>query len=466
MTITIPIVSNFDGGGIDKAVRQFKDLEGAGKKAQFAIKKAAVPAAAALVAVTAALFDAAKGAIEDQAAQDKLAGVLERVTGATDAQITANEDWITQQGKLLGVTDDVLRPALGRLATATGDVTKAQELATQAMDIAAATGKPLETVVSAIEKAYGGNMTALAKLAPEYRDMIKNGADFEEVMAEVAKTTGGAATDAANTTAGKFQRLSVSLSETKETIGAALLPVIEKVLPFLQKMADWASENPTTFMIIAGALAAIAASIVLINIAMALNPIGLIVIGIGLLIAGLALAYTEFEGFRNIVDTVFGFLKNYITNIIVPAIKIWIEIFQKVFEYVKFGVQKIVIPYLELLVNVYKTAFNGIATAWNKTVGKLSFTVPGWVPGIGGKGFDVPDIPMLAAGGIVTGPTLAMIGERGPEAVIPLSGPNAGMGMGGNNVTINVNGGDPQQVVNALRRYMQMNGTVPIRVSA
>jgi SLT domain-containing protein len=69
---------------------------------------------------------------------------------------------------------------------------------------------------------------------------------------------------------------------------------------------------------------------------------------------------------------------------------------------------------------------------------------------------------MLAEGGIVTSATLAMIGEKGPEAVIPLDR----MGqMGGSNVTINVNGGDPQSVVNALRTYMRQNGSVPIRVS-
>lgn len=81
---------------------------------------------------------------------------------------------------------------------------------------------------------------------------------------------------------------------------------------------------------------------------------------------------------------------------------------------------------------------------------------------------DIPPIPMLAMGGIVNSPTLALVGEAGPEAVIPLSrGAQYGVGKngGGNNVTINVNGGDPQQVVNALRRYMQLNGSVPIRVS-
>jgi hypothetical protein len=74
--------------------------------------------------------------------------------------------------------------------------------------------------------------------------------------------------------------------------------------------------------------------------------------------------------------------------------------------------------------------------------------------------FVMSGIPALAEGGIVRSPTLSLIGEAGPEAVIPLNK----MGQMGN-VTINVNGGDPQAVVDALRRYMYQNGTVPIRVS-
>jgi hypothetical protein len=109
--------------------------------------------------------------------------------------------------------------------------------------------------------------------------------------------------------------------------------------------------------------------------------------------------------------------------------------------------------------------FNGIASLWNNTFGKLSFKIPSFVPGIGGKGFDVPNIPMLAEGGIISQATLAVVGEAGPEAVIPLNRMGEfGMG-GGSNVTINVNGGDPQAVVAALRTYMRQNGSVPIRVS-
>ena len=72
----------------------------------------------------------------------------------------------------------------------------------------------------------------------------------------------------------------------------------------MQKMADWAQDNPTAFTIIAGTIAAIAASIVLVNIAMSLNPFGIIMIGIGALITALTIAYTKFESFRNGVNII------------------------------------------------------------------------------------------------------------------------------------------------------------------
>jgi SLT domain-containing protein len=81
----------------------------------------------------------------------------------------------------------------------------------------------------------------------------------------------------------------------------------------------------------------------------------------------------------------------------------------------------------------------------------------------------VPDIPMLAEGGIVTQATLAMIGEGNePEAIIPLSklGSMGFGGGGGNNITINVNGGDPNQVVAAIQRYVRQTGAVPLTTRA
>jgi hypothetical protein len=436
MAVFIPIISEFDSKGIDKAKKEFASLEGAGAKAQFAIKKAAVPAAAGLVAVGAALFDATKGAIEDAAAQAKLALTMRNTTGATDQQIKATEDWISAQGTALGYTDDDLRPALARLMTQTHDVTKAQELMSIAMDVSTGTGKSLSTVTEAMAKAAAGSTTALGKLSPELKQMEKDGASAEEMMAALSGTFMDQASIAAGTAQGQFKRLGVALAETKESIGAALLPAIEAVLPYLTKMGDWAAEHPEILLGIGIAIATIAAAIVAVNVAMALNPFSLIAIAVVGLGALLVTAYKKFEPFKTVVDAVFGGIKFWINEVTIPAFK--------------------------AMYTVAKTIFNGIATIWNNTFGKLSFSIPSWVPGIGGKGFEVPNIPMLAEGGIVTSATLAMIGEKGPEAVIPLSKMNQMGNSGG--ITVNVHGADPQAVVDALRRYQRQNGFVPITV--
>ena len=390
MTIAIPIVTSFDGKGISSAVKEFKNLETNGEKAQFAIKKAAVPAAAALAGLTAALGSAVKGAIEDAAAQDKLAEQIRRTTGATDAQITANEDWIAVQGRLLGVTDDELRPALGGLVRATGSITKAQELASAAMDISSAKGLSLETTTKALERAYGGNMTALAKLSPELRDMIKGGADLDEVMQAMSKTFGGAASEAAETTQGKFERMKIALDETKESIGASLMPVVEAIVPILQKFSDWAAKHPEVFTVLAVALAAVAAAIVAINIAMSINPITAIAIGIGAVAAAAVIAYKKFETFRTIVDALFG------------AVRWWIS--------------NVTIPLFQGLLGAATFVFKAIAAIWNNTVGKLAFTIPDWVPLLGGKSFAMPKIG--GGGGSSGGLTSARAFEESQKEIV------------------------------------------------
>lgn len=80
-----------------------------------------------------------------------------------------------------------------------------------------------------------------------------------------------------------------------------------------------------------------------------------------------------------------------------------------------------------MIVNLAKAPINGVISAINwvlEKINSISVTIPDWVPLVGGQtlGFNIPTIPALAAGGIATAPTLAMIGEGGePEAVMPLS---------------------------------------------
>ena len=435
MAIYLPIVTQFNPKGLKEAEKGFRDLEGAQAKAKYALGKANKYAAVALGGLVAGLGDAVKGAMEDEQAQKLLARQLQKTTGATDAQIAANESWISTQGKLLGVTDDELRPALAGLVRATMSVSEAQKAATLAMDVAAAKGISLETVTKAMEKAYGGNMTALAKLSPELRQMIKDGASMEEVMAEMAVTFGGAATDSANTAAGSMKRLGVALGEAKEGVGAALLPILEKALPVLQKFATWAQDNPTLITAVAAAFGVLAASVVLVNAAMALNPVVLITAGIVALGVALVVAYKKFDTFGSVVRTVVN------------------------------GVA----GYFEFMANAYIKMINLVIKGINLikpgkdigTLGSVSFGRLGGDGGDGGgntgsaRGFEA-----MATGGIVTSPTMALIGEAGPEAVIPLNKAN---GIG-SNVTINVNGGDPQAVVDALVKYSRQNGSLPAQV--
>jgi hypothetical protein len=191
-------------------------------------------------------IDGVKAAIEDEAAQVKLAGALERATGATTAQIKATEDQILKLSLATGVADDNLRPALGRLAVATGDVNKAQDLLALALDISTQTGKPLEAVSNSLGKAFEGNTAALGRLgiglsAAELKTM-----SFEQVQGQLTDLFGGAAAANAETYEGRIARLRVAFDEAKEGIGARLLPIIEdlvdiivnKVVPNLGKFAQ------------------------------------------------------------------------------------------------------------------------------------------------------------------------------------------------------------------------------------
>lgn len=270
-------------------------------------KVGGIAVAAGAVLAAKALVDMTRGAIDDQAAQVKLARQLKNSAGATKVQVAATEDWITAQGKALGVSDDELRPALSKLAAATHNVGKSQRLASLAMDISAGSGKSLEAVSAALAKAQNGSVAGLTRLGIKTKESVKdqtalkaaniavttaqnaytkavkdNGEgsaeaalaakkldlaqtklgdaqnkvktttiSAKEAMGLLAKTYGGQAAAAAETTAGKFQRLKVMLSETGESIGYKLIPVATKLADFmlndlgpaLGKAGAWAKAN-------------------------------------------------------------------------------------------------------------------------------------------------------------------------------------------------------------------------------
>jgi hypothetical protein len=248
-TLKLSILADVDN--LKKGLTQAgDDTDSFGTKlGSFGIKAGAAFAAAGAAALAYAgvlLVDGVKSAIEDEAAQAKLATTLTNVTGATDAQIAAVESYITQQGISLGITDDELRPALERLTRATGDVSEAQKLASLAFDISAGTGKSLEAVSNALGKAVEGNTGALGKLGIGIDAADLKSMSLEEITAKLAETFGGQATEKAETFAGKMDRLKLAFEEGKETAGSfildALTPLVTlavtKLIPTLTTLGE------------------------------------------------------------------------------------------------------------------------------------------------------------------------------------------------------------------------------------
>ena len=217
----------------DNDVMSFGDkVSDFGKKAGLAF---AAAGAAAVAYAGKLAIDGVKSAIADAAAQEKLALTLKNVTGATDDQIKATEDYITKTSLAFGVTDDDLRPSLERLSRATGDLRKAQELQTVAIDVAAGSGKSLEAVTNAMAKAAEGNTAALGKLGIGLTSAELKTMSMEQITAKLADTFENQASTKADTFQGKLDRLTIAFDEGKETVGSFIL---DAITPFVTTIVN------------------------------------------------------------------------------------------------------------------------------------------------------------------------------------------------------------------------------------
>lgn len=222
------------GPGISSAESRFSKLGGTiGKVGKLAAGGLAVGLGLAAVAG----FKLAQAAAEDEKAAALMSNSLHKAAGATDKQVAATERWISRMGKSLGVADDDLRPAMSRLAVATGDVGKAQDLARIAMDVSAGTGKSLEAVTTALAKAQNGSVGGLSRLGAKTTDAAGKTLSFKKITEDLARVHRGSAAKAANTAAGRMSRLKLQLGEMGEAIGAKLLPVGNKLVGWALKMA-------------------------------------------------------------------------------------------------------------------------------------------------------------------------------------------------------------------------------------
>lgn len=245
MALSIPIVSEFDGSGVRKALKSFNQMESNSQRASAAVKLAWLGAAAGIAALAASAYKAGgelmsmvDAATEDQKSQKQLALSIRAATRATDSQIKSVEEFIDATQRQIGVADDKLRPAYARLVRSTKDVQQAQTLLTLALDISAATGKPLEAVANALGRAYDGQNTAIGRLGLGIDKATLKGLTFAELQDRLTRQFGGKAIENATTYEGRMATLRVKFDELKEVIGYKLLPKFEEMVSVGNRVAD------------------------------------------------------------------------------------------------------------------------------------------------------------------------------------------------------------------------------------
>lgn len=376
--INVPIITTFDPKGLSAAEQR--------------LAKFGQAANVALAGIATGAFVAVSAAVEDAAAQDKLATTLKNVTGATDGAIAANEKFISNLTLSTGVADDQLRPSLDRLVRSTEDVATAQDLLQIAMDVSQGTGKDLETVSNAIAKAYDGEFTSLKRLGvPLDEATIKSG-NFADVAKKLSDTFGGQVQASTETAAGRFQILKNRLNESTEEIGAKLLPTIENLLPKLESAAKFVSDNTNAILILVGVIGTFAAIIKItqgamvlynavnlimeanakraaagqwaLNTAVLANPFVLITVAVIALVAAIVYLWNNNEAFREAVIKAWEAIKN-------TAVRVWegiIKALGAAWDWIVETAKKIWGGITKFFADVWDKMKTGASDAWDGIV--------------------------------------------------------------------------------------------------
>ena len=177
-------------------------------------------------AVLAFARSSVKAFAEDNKAATSLGQTLKNLNLAYGSNIGTVNGYISRLEEQTGVLDDELRPAMDRLLRATSSVSKSQELLNLALDIAAGTGKTVTQVSQSLQKAYLGQTQALGRLGVGLTKAELASGSFEEIQQKLTTLFAGQAVAAADTFAGRLDKLTIAANNAKETIGKGLYDAI------------------------------------------------------------------------------------------------------------------------------------------------------------------------------------------------------------------------------------------------
>jgi hypothetical protein len=433
-----------------------KGLDGLGSS----MTAMAVPA----LAVVGAFGAMAVAAAEDEAEQQKLTAAI-AAAGAATATSTAQVEAAIVAGQARAFTDSEVRAGLQDLVTATGSVETATAAMAQAQDIARLAGVSLETASAAVAKAYAGQDTALVKLIPG----VEKGATAQETLANATALAAGQADAYAASAPGQMAIVGDSFGELGEEVGSVFLPILKDLIGIVSSVTKVLQENSGAVKAVAVVVGVLAAGILAANVAIAaynaimavvriatvawtvaqtalnlvlsLNPIGIVIIAITALIAAIVLAYQNSEDFRRIVDGVFkavvGFVQTAVATIsrVIGTLTAILQAPFKAFE----GMVRTVMDTVTGLVQAAVGVINGILDGIRGAIDTVADAVDAINP--------------FAALPPTVAPAPAVAGTgRGARSTAMTRGARTGAAADAGSLTVNVYGGDPWRIEQAVRR--------------
>jgi hypothetical protein len=367
------------------------------------LKKASQEAKAALKDVDDAAADTGT-AMRDQSQsatrlEDRLGSLGAATTGATDAI-----DSLGGGLQALADVSDYSRDRAQRLARANVDVMQATEDMAQATRDAKQASIDSEQAAIDLTQARLDEKTALQ----EYNDAVKEhgkGSD-EARQAQIDLKQAGLDVKQATEDSAQATRDAAQANIDAKTAQVDLNDAMHEANP--PQLQEWSEKlgliTPLLTAVV-GVTSLVTAAQWAWNAATLASPVTWIVLGIIALVAIIALLVWKWDWVKEKGAQAWRAMKD-------AGQKAW-DWMKKVPGWIGDAFSKIG----GAISRPFIGAFNSVSDAWNSTVGSLSWTVPGWVPGIGGNTIDVPNLPRYHTGGTVPGPPgtevpiMAMAGE-------------------------------------------------------
>jgi len=517
-------------GDASKFASETQKADGYSKKLQGSMKTLGKSMAIGIGAGATAAFafgkSALDAAVEAQKAQKGVEAAIKSTGGAANVSAKHIDEFANKMQFKTGIDDEVIKKSQGILLgfqNVRNEAGKGNDIFDRAsvamLDLGAkmgstdgaakALGKALTDPIGGLKGLKGAGVILNDEQKKTIENLMANGdllGAQKIILDEVSKATGGYAES--QVTAG--DKAKIAWGEVQEQIGAKLQPVVEKVsnwfmdkgIPAIEKFGKWASKNKPIVIGFAAAIGAIAVAIGITNAVMwllSLNPIVMWVLIITAAVIAFAaimvVLYNKFDAVKTIVDTV-GQVIATVAQGIWTGIKFYfaaakkeIEILADVFTWLWNTLK----PVGEFIVGVFSGVFDGIKSAlrlgWNGLVAVINpiLSILNKVPGMGWLPDKLPTWPddgpkatggggsirrMMGEGGLVTRATDVTVGERGPEAIIPLDQLGFGQPAQPASVTINVTASplsNPADVgaavVDALKAYERRNGSLKLKIA-